>query len=207
MQVKLLRVLEEGTFIHVGGSEQKKVDVRILAATNKNLEQMVKDGTFREDLYYRLNVINIRLPALKERKEDIPLLVNKFLEEYANQNKLPLKKISTPCMRKMEKYDWPGNVRELKNEVERLCVLSGNDIKIEEDLLSEKILDFQSSSKLTQINFTGNLKEALLELEKNMIYESLIEFKWNKSRAATKLGISRANLIMKCEKFGFKKEG
>lgn len=206
MQVKLLRVLEEGTFIHVGGTEQQKVDVRILAATNKNLEQMVKDGTFREDLYYRLNVINIKLPTLKERKEDIPLLINKFLEEYTQQNKIPAKKISTSCMRKMEKYDWPGNVRELKNEVERLCVLSGNETAIEDDLLSEKILEFQRDPKLTHLNLNGNLKDALLELEKNMIYQSLVETKWNKSKAAKKLGMSRANLIMKCEKFDFKKD-
>lgn len=207
MQVKLLRVLEEGTFIPVGGIEQRKVDVRILAATNKNLEQMVKDGAFREDLYYRLNVINIKLPTLKERKEDIPLLTNKFIDEYTGQNKLPLKKISAQCMRKMEKYDWPGNVRELKNEVERLCVLSGSDVGIEEDLLSEKIFDFQTDINLSHINFTGNLKDALHELEKNMIYQSLVDSRWNKTRAALKLGISRANLIMKCEKFGFKKEG
>ena len=203
MQVKLLRVLEEGTFIHVGGSEQQKVDVRILVATNKNLEQMVKDGSFREDLYYRLNVINIKLPTLKERKEDIPLLINRFLEEYVKQNKQQLKKISAQCMRKMEKYDWPGNVRELKNEVERLCVLSGGDVNIEDELLSEKIIDFQRDTKLTNLNLSGNLKDALLELEKNMIYQSLIDTKWNKSRAAVKLGMSRANLITKCEKFGF----
>ncbi|MES2613862.1 MAG: sigma-54 dependent transcriptional regulator [Bdellovibrionota bacterium] len=206
MQVKLLRVLEEGTFIYVGGSEQKKVDVRVLVATNKNLEQMVKDGTFREDLYYRLNVINIKLPALKERKEDIPLLINKFLEEYCNQNKLQIKKITTQCIRKMEKYDWPGNVRELKNEVERLCVLSGSEINIDTDLLSEKIYDFQGSARLSQINLSGSLKDALVELEKNMIYQSLLDAKWNKSRAAKKLGISRANLITKCEKYGFTKD-
>lgn len=206
MQVKLLRVLEEGTFILVGGVEQRKVDVRILAATNKNLEQMVKEGTFREDLYYRLNVINIKLPTLKERKEDVPLLINRFVEEYTKQNNLPLKKISTRCIRKMEKYDWPGNVRELKNEVERLCVLSGNEQNIEDELLSEKILDFQGAEKFSHFNLSGNLKDALTELEKNMIYQCLLDVKWNKSKAALKLGMSRANLIMKCEKFGFKKE-
>lgn len=207
MQVKLLRVLEEGTFIHVGGTEQQKVNVRILVATNKNLEQMVKEGTFREDLYYRLNVINIKLPTLKERKEDIPLLIQTFLEEFAKQNKQPIKKISTQCIRKMEKYDWPGNVRELKNEVERLCVLSGNEINIVDELLSEKIFDFQAASKQSLLNMNLTLKDALLELEKNMIYQSLLEAKWNKSRAASRLGISRANMITKCEKFGFKKGG
>jgi transcriptional regulator with PAS, ATPase and Fis domain len=205
MQVKLLRVLEEGTFTHVGGTEQQKVDVRLLAATNKNLEQMVKDGTFREDLYYRLNVINIRLPALKERKEDIPLLTQKFLEEYSKQNNSPLKTLHVDCIRKMEKYDWPGNVRELKNEVERLCVLSGSHPEIEAELMSEKIYHYQMNNESPQLNFSGTLKDALMELEKNMILKSLHAVNWNKSQAATRLGMSRANLISKCEKYGFKK--
>ncbi len=205
MQVKLLRVLEEGTFIRVGGTEQQKVDVRILVATNKNLQQMVKDGSFREDLYYRLNVINIKLPTLKERKEDIPLLIQKFLEEFAKQNANTIKKITAQCMKKMERYDWPGNVRELKNEVERLCVLSGSEPLIDEDLLSEKIFDFHGDLNISNIHFGSNLKEALIELEKNMIYQTLVEMNWNKSKSAKKLGVSRANLISKCERFGFKK--
>ncbi len=206
MQVKLLRVLEEGTFILVGGSEQTKVDVRILAATNKNLEQMVKEGAFREDLYYRLNVINIKVPTLKERKEDIILLINKFLEEYSKKNNTLIKQISQLCICKMEKYDWPGNVRELKNELEKLCVLSGTSTNIEDILLSEKIVNFHNPVQINSFDFNGNLKDALLELEKNMIYKSLVEEKWNKSRASSRLGISRANLIMKCDKFGFKKD-
>ncbi|MEY3903009.1 MAG: hypothetical protein RL189_2315, partial [Pseudomonadota bacterium] len=108
MQVKLLRVLQEGTFIPVGGTEQKKVDVRILAATNKNLEQMVKDGTFREDLYYRLNVIPVKVPPLRERKEDIPLLVSKFLEDYSAATNAPRKKMSRDCLEKLEMHEWPG---------------------------------------------------------------------------------------------------
>ncbi len=206
MQVKLLRLLQEGTFIPVGGSEQKKVDVRILAATNKNLEQMVQNGTFREDLYYRLNVINVKLPALRERAEDIPLLIKRFLENYARNNSSLIKKISASCLYRMEKYYWPGNVRELENEVERLCVLSGENTEISEDLLSERIFGSkEKEEKFKGINKEGNLKEAIEQLEKDMILAHLEKENWNKSKAAITLGISRASLIMKCEKYNLEK--
>lgn len=212
MQVKLLRVLQEGSFVPVGGSDEKKVDVRVLAATNKNLEQMVKDGTFREDLYYRLNVINVKLPALRDRKEDIPILIQKFLEDYSAQHKRPLQKLSAMCVLLLEKYQWPGNVRELKNEVERLCVLAGKDEMISHELLSEKIL--QSHEKTDYALFPGEekvdfesstLKGTLEVVEKKMILAALESNQWNKSKAAKKLGMSRASLIMKCEKYGFAK--
>jgi transcriptional regulator with PAS, ATPase and Fis domain len=200
MQVKLLRVLQEGTFIPVGGTEQKKVDVRILAATNKNLEQMVKDGTFREDLYYRLNVIPVKVPPLRERKEDIPLLVNKFLDDYAAATNAPRKKMSRECLEKLEMHDWPGNVRELQNEVERLCVLAGGDGEIDGELLSDRVRS-KKEEKFPGLRVDGKLKDAIEELERKMIYDCLIRENWNKSRAAKILGISRAGLIMKCEKF------
>ena len=200
MQVKLLRVLQEGTFIPVGGTEQKKVDVRILAATNKNLEQMVKDGTFREDLYYRLNVIPVKVPPLRERKEDIPLLVNKFLDDYAAATNAPRKKMSRECLEKLEMHDWPGNVRELHNEVERLCVLAGGDGEIDGELLSDRVRS-KKEEKFPGLRVDGKLKDAIEELERKMIYDCLIRENWNKSRAAKILGISRAGLIMKCEKF------
>ncbi len=207
MQVKLLRILQEGTFIPVGGTEQKQVDVRILAATNKNLELMVKNGTFREDLYYRLNVINVKLPSLKERIEDIPLLIKKFLDNYSKLNNTKVKKISSGCLYRMEKYAWPGNVRELENEVERLCVLSGENEEISDDLLSERIFGIQDKEeKFKGINKEGNLKEAIEQLEKEMIFANLEKENWNKSKAAIKLGISRASLIMKCEKYQLDKK-
>ncbi|MEN9811049.1 MAG: hypothetical protein RLZZ488_2616 [Pseudomonadota bacterium] len=204
MQVKLLRVLQEGTFIPVGGTEQKKVDVRILAATNKNLEQMVKDGTFREDLYYRLNVIPVKVPPLRERKEDIPLLVSKFLEDYSAATNAPRKKMSRECLEKLEMHEWPGNVRELQNEVERLCVLAGSDSEIAGDLLSERV-KAKKEDKFPGLRVDGKLKDSIEELERKMIYDCLIRENWNKSRAAKILGISRAGLIMKCEKFGLDK--
>lgn len=206
MQVKLLRILQEGTFVPVGGSDQKQVDVRILAATNKNLEQMVQNGLFREDLYYRLNVINIKLPSLRERIDDIPLLVKKFLENYCKINNTKIKKISPNCLFKMEKYHWPGNVRELENEVERLCVLSGDNTEINADLLSERIYGTQDKNeKYKDINKEGNLKEAIEHLEREMILNALKISHWNKSKASLKLGISRASLIMKCEKYNLER--
>jgi transcriptional regulator with PAS, ATPase and Fis domain len=204
MQVKLLRVLQEGTFIPVGGTEQRKVDVRILAATNKNLEQMVKDGTFREDLFYRLNVIPVKVPPLRERKEDIPLLVSKFLEDYASATNSPRKKMASECLDKLESHDWPGNVRELQNEVERLSVLAGSDQVITSELLSERV-KIRKEEKFPGLRVEGKLKDSIEELERKMIYDCLIRENWNKSRAAKILGISRAGLIMKCEKFGLDK--
>lgn len=206
MQVKLLRVLQEGTFIPVGGSEQKQCDVRVLAATNKNLEQMVRDGTFREDLYYRLNVINIRVPPLRERREDIPLLIAKFLEDYAQAAKQPLKKLEPQCLAAVERYDWPGNVRELQNEVERLCVLSGSDSSIPVEILSDRIVQGAKPDRFPGLRVDGKLKDAIEDLERRLIFEALIRDDWNKSRVAKKLGISRAGLIMKCEKYEISKD-
>jgi two-component system response regulator HupR/HoxA len=206
MQVKLLRVLQENTFVPVGGTEQKNVDVRILSATNKNIELMVKNGTFREDLYYRINVINIKIPPLREKKEDLPLLIKKFLHDHAQKNDLKVKKISPACLYRMERYDWPGNIRELENEIERLCVLSGDDLEIQEELLSERIYGKKEKyEKFNKIREDGNLKEAVENLEKEMIEAFLEKENWNKSRTAQKLGISRASLIMKCEKYQLEK--
>ena len=168
---------------------------------------MVKNGTFREDLYYRLNVINVKLPSLKERIEDIPLLIKKFLDNYTKLNNTKVKKISSGCLYRMEKYAWPGNVRELENEVERLCVLSGENEEISDDLLSERIFGIQDKEvKFKGINKEGNLKEAIEQLEKEMIFANLEKENWNKSKAAIKLGISRASLIMKCEKYQLDKK-
>ena len=127
MQVKLLRVLQDGTYMQVGSTEHKRVDVRVLAATNRNLKDMVDQGTFREDLYYRLNVINIQVPALRERKEDIPLLAEFFLSNAKADNNSGKKSLTKRGLEKLYDYAWPGNVRELQNEMERAVVLSGTE--------------------------------------------------------------------------------
>ncbi len=205
MQVKLLRVLQEGTFTPVGATEPKRVDVRIIAATNRDLKDMVEKGTFREDLYYRLNVINIRVPPLRERKEDIPILIEFFLDKAAQTSGHPKKIITKRAMEKVFDYAWPGNIRELQNEMERLVVLAGTEQKISADMLSGRVLDAGDKVKIQGARVHGKLKDALEDLERDMIREGLRRTGWNKSKLAKELGISRAGLIMKVEKYGLDK--
>jgi transcriptional regulator with PAS, ATPase and Fis domain len=205
MQVKLLRVLQEGTLMPVGGTDQRKVDVRVIAATNKDLKEMVETGTFREDLYYRINVINIHVPSLRDRKEDIPILLDHFLMRGCKEKGVTLKTFAKRAIEKIFDYPWPGNIRELENEVERLIVLSGEEPRITADMLSSRIRDFGENAKVQGVRVAGKLKDALEELEKTMIREGLRRTKWNKSRLAKELGISRAGLIMKVEKYGLDK--
>jgi transcriptional regulator with PAS, ATPase and Fis domain len=203
MQVKLLRVLQEGTFTPVGSVEPKRVNVRMLAATNRNLREMVEQGTFREDLYYRLNVINIGVPALRERKEDIPLLAEFFLSKGDTPN--GKKTLTKRAMEKLYDYPWPGNVRELQNEIERLNVISGAETKITAEMLSPKIMEHGDRNKVQGARLHGKLKDALEEVERELIKEGLRRTGWNKSKLAKELGISRAGLIMKVEKYGLDK--
>ena len=207
MQVKLLRVLQEGTFLPVGATAPRKVNVRIIAATNRNLKEMIANGEFREDLYYRINVINIQLPPLRDRKEDIPLLVDHFVEKRCAEAGIPTKELSKRCLEKFLDFSWPGNIRELQNEIERLVVLAGDEKVITPDLLSNRITEqTQGSNNVTRgVNTVGTLKEALEELEILMIREGLKRCNFNKSRLAKELGISRAGLIMKVEKYGLDK--
>lgn len=205
MQVKLLRVLQEGTFTPVGSTETRKVDVRIVAATNKNLKEMVEQGTFREDLYYRLNVINLRVPPLRERKEDIPLLAEAFLSKACDASGAVKKQLTKRALEKLYDYAWPGNVRELQNEMERLVVLAGDEGKILPEMLSPKIMEAGEKTKVQGARLHGKLKDALEDLEREMIREGLRRTGWNKSKLAKELGISRAGLIMKVEKYGLDK--
>lgn len=205
MQVKLLRVLQEGTLISVGGTEQKKVDVRVVAATNKDLKSMIEKGQFREDLYYRINVINIVVPPLRDRKEDIPLLVEHFMARGSQEKSIPLKQLSKRTLERIYDYPWPGNIRELENEVERLIVLAGEEKMIGPELISARIRDHGENARVQGVRVAGKLKDALEELELIMIKEGLKRTGWNKSRLAKELGISRAGLIMKVEKYGLDK--
>ena len=204
MQVKLLRVLQEGVFFPVGSVEPKKVDVRIIAATNRNLKKMVEEGQFREDLYYRLNVINIHVPPLRERKEDIVLLAEFFINRFSQQPKVFTKK----ALDKLLQYSWPGNVRELQNEAERLAIFSATDTYIKEDFLSEKIRKREENQHLINALNEGSgktMKKAIAQLEKQMILKSLKEERWNKTRVAKKLGISRAALVTKVKDYNLDK--
>ncbi len=203
LQVKLLRVLQDGTFIPVGGNTIKKVDVRIIAATNRDLREMVSKGTFREDLYYRLNVVNIKLPPLRERRVDIPLLVDFFLSTNSQKSGREKKLVADDLLLVLSDYPWPGNIRELQNEVERLVLMSGTSKEITVDLISPHIFhkrDSQSEDAL--IAKTGRLREAMDNLERQMITATLERLNGNKSEAARELGISRSNLISKVHSYG-----
>jgi len=205
MQVKILRVLQEGTYLPVGATDPRRCDVRILAATNRDLKEMVERGEFREDLYYRINVINVFVPPLRDRRDDIPLLIDHFLERNAKEHSNKKKNIAKRAMEKLLDYNWAGNVRELENEMERLDVLAGTEIKITADMLSPRIKNFGEKGKVQGVRIKGRLKDALEELEREMIKEGLRRTSWNKSKLAKELGISRAGLIMKVEKYGLDK--
>ena len=205
MQVKLLRVIQEGTFLPVGATEPRKVDVRILAATNRDLKDMVEKGTFREDLYYRINVINITVPPLRDRKEDILILCEHFLAKSAAEKQIKPKLLTKRALEKIFDYPWPGNIRELENEMERVTVLAGAEGKITVDMLSARIREFGERNKVQGVRIQGKLRDALEELEREMIREGLKRTGWNKSRLAKELGISRAGLINKVEKYNLDK--
>ena len=199
MQVKLLRVLQEQELERVGGEETIKVDVRVIAATNRNLEEEVAAGNFREDLYYRLNVVMITVPPLRERKEDIPRLVQHFVNVFAGKNRRTVEKITSGCMDLLTQYPWPGNVRELENAIERGVILMRGDH------LTEKSLPLsiqKQKDTLTPVASTaGERPQSLFEAEKQMILQTLEETSGNKSEAARRLGITRKTLQNKLHKY------
>jgi len=202
-QVKLLRVLQERRFERVGGSKGITVDVRIIAATNRNLEDAVKEGKFREDLYYRLNVVPIRIPSLRERKEDIPPLVGHFLQLYNEENGRDVK-ISNEALDTLLIYDWPGNVRELENCIERMIVMAKNDLIMTEDVpitIDTKLLNRQSdmSSVYGQARTLDNTIEFM---EKEKIIEALKRAGYVQARAARQLGITSRQIGYKIKKYG-----
>ncbi len=199
-QVKLLRVLQEGEFERVGGTKTIKVDVRLLCATNKNLLDEVKAGRFREDLYYRINVIYLKLPPLRERKEDIPLLAESFVKSLALTNAKKIKSIAPGALEALQKYDWPGNIRELKNILERMVVLSSGE-ELTADLVPDDIKNSQTvrgSAAPVPVSENSNLSD----MEKIYIQQALAAVKGNKSLAAKKLGISRRTLYRKIQEYG-----
>lgn len=193
-QVKLLRVLQEGEFERVGGEETIKVDVRIIAATNQNLPQAIKEKRFREDLFYRLNVVSLELPPLRERKEDIPLLVQYILKKYRAVNKR-VEGISKEALDCLTSYLWPGNIRELENTIERAIILAKKPLIEKEDLL----LSSSSITSLDKVNFSLGSK-SLRKMERSLLANVLGETNWNLSKAAQILEISRTTLYSKIKK-------
>ena len=217
MQTKLLRVLQDGVLRRVGSKEFKRVDVRVVSATNKDLLAFIKEGRFREDLYYRLNVINVVLPPLRERKEDVPLLVDHFLAREGRQNGAAQRALSSEALDLLLRYDWPGNVREMENEVMRACALSKDVIKPEH--LSRSIVegamapvvDRATNTRVRGLAISGKTLKDIVsaevdDIEQQVILEVLRRTRYKKSKAASILGISRPTLDAKIEKYGLTRE-
>jgi two-component system, NtrC family, response regulator AtoC len=200
LQTKLLRVIETRSFYRVGGTKQITVDVRILAATNKDLKQAVKEGKFRKDLFYRLNTINIEIPPLRDHREDVPLLVHQFLEEFDCTHH---RRFSDLAIELMKQYPWPGNVRELRNMVERVLLISPHMLIDVEDLPKE-VLDYQSAIGKEDRDFAGG-PVSLIELEKRQIANVLQKTRWHRGRAAELLAISPKTLYRKIKQYDLDK--
>ncbi|MBR6081055.1 MAG: sigma-54-dependent Fis family transcriptional regulator [Treponema sp.] len=201
VQIKILRVLQEKKFERVGGEQTISVDVRIIAATNRNLEEEVKAGRFREDLYYRLNVIHIEVPPLRDRKDDIPLLISSFLEEFNNENGKHIKSVDSRAKAAMFKYNWPGNIRELRNCMESAVVMCGGDEITLEDLPPTVRESGTADSISVPLGVT------LDEAEKIIIQENLAANRNNRSRTAEILGIGRKTLQRRLTEWGMEDDG
>jgi two-component system response regulator HydG len=195
-QVKLLRVLQEGEIERLGGTQTVKVDVRLVAATNKDLQKEVAEGRFREDLYYRLNVVEVRIPALASRREDIPLLADAFLRRFAAKNAKPLHGFSPDALTVLENYAWPGNVRELEHAVERAVVLAKGDV-LEASDLPETVRKGPLGSAGQLVIPIGTPME---EIERRVIHETLRHTKGDKTLAARLLGIAARTIYRKLER-------
>src|SRR5580692_7640648 len=207
-QAKILRVLQDRRFMHLGGIQEIQVDVRIIAATNVDLRQLVREGRFREDLFYRLNVITIELPPLRQRKEDIPLLVEHFRKKYAEENERPVRRITPEALRPLMAYSWPGNVRELENVIERAVVLSsGADITL--DLLPESMMGRGSSFTMHDPPSDSSLFEIVEDVERRVITDMLERCNWNQTEAAERFHVPLSTLNQKIRRLNIeiKKKG
>jgi DNA-binding NtrC family response regulator len=209
IQAKLLRVLQDYQITRVGESRPHPVDVRIIAATNRDLEEMVQQGSFREDLYYRLNVLQVHLPPLRDRREDIPLLVDHFLAEITARLKMPAPELGAEVRSALAAHHWPGNVRQLHNVIERLVILRrGQRVELqhlpfrtqEREVSATAVVDAQGLLSMTLPSEGIDLREALQQLEDSMIRQALLQTAGNKNQAARILGLNRTTLVEKLRK-------
>jgi transcriptional regulator with GAF, ATPase, and Fis domain len=208
LQVKILRVLQEHEFERLGGVKSIKVDIRIIAATHRDLEKAVKQGTFREDLYYRLNVIPLTLPPLRERRSDIPLLVQYFIEKFNSDQTQQIDGISPDALNYFMDYEWPGNVRELENIMERLVILKGKGTIGKEDV-PEKISGAGGRDSLHSVDIPDSgisFNMAVSDFEKELILRALKKTNWVKNRAAKLLQLKRTTLVEKMKKIHLTRE-
>lgn len=208
LQAKLLRILQEREFERIGGHQTIRVDIRIVAATNRCLQTMVKEGTFREDLFYRLNVIHLTLPPLRERREDIALLANHFLQKFSSENQRDIIEIDPTAMSILTAWPWPGNIRELSNVIERAVVMNTGAVIFADDL-PDPLRNPVSATTETKPTYSGerNLKEEIKREEKRIILEVLDNQDGNRTRTALMLGISRRALMYKLQEYGIDPSG
>ncbi|MFZ5862587.1 MAG: sigma-54 interaction domain-containing protein [Nitrospirota bacterium] len=220
LQAKLLQVLQDGEFSRVGGETDVKVDTRVLAATNKNLEKAVAEGVFREDLFYRINVVSVHLPPLRERKEEIPYLIEYFLEKFNHQYNKRYPRLSDHTLQRFIQYDWPGNIRELENLVKRIVVLDNEDVVLAKSpnkeeaaqtvppppaALAPSLTEQTASGPNYSLKSVG--KEAASHAERDLIRNVLYQTHWNRKRAAEILQISYKALLYKIKKYNLNSDG
>jgi len=225
-QTKILRVLQSGAFERVGGNTPIKTDVRIIAATNKDLERAVAARQFREDLFYRLNVVRVQIPPLRERKDDIPLLVNYFLGKYAQRQGSPPRAVTPPALKALEKYHWPGNVRELENVIQRALVMAKGDAILLGDLPGETTGHGPGTAAMAPVPGVAGARSEISSvarqlfqwarrdpklkiipsIERELVVEAMKECQGNQVHAARLLGITRATLRKRLGKFGIQRE-
>ena len=203
VQVKILRVIQFGEIQKVGSNKTISIDVRIVAATNRNLEEMIKSQEFREDLYYRLNVIQINIPPLRERKEDIPVLIDHFIDKFNKQNNADIQGLDKKALDRLMKYDYPGNIRELENIIERAVILARNNV-ITSETLPAQFETAREISLLDPQNLTDGYEKKVKAFEKDMIKEALRQTNGNKSAAARLLNITERHLRSRLERLGMK---
>jgi DNA-binding NtrC family response regulator len=207
-QSKILRVLQDRKFMHLGGVHEIQVDVRIIAATNVDLKQQVREGKFREDLFYRLNVISVDLPSLRQRREDIPLLVDFFLNRYSEENERNPRRITPEALRPLLAYSWPGNVRELENVIERAVVLSSG-VEIGPELLPDQIAGRGSPFPLMEHRMDASLFDIMEDCERHILVDMLEKCNWNQTEAAERFHVPLSTLNQKIKRLniGIKKKG
>src|SRR5882762_2153805 len=198
-QSKILRVLQDRKFMHLGGVQEMQVDVRIIAATNVDLRQLVREGRFREDLFYRLNVITIDLPPLRQRREDIPLLVNHFLKKYSEENERPRCRVNTEALRPLVTYSWPGNVRELENVIERAVVLSSGT-EVTPDLLPDHLVGRGTPLPVMDTDPSASLFDIMEDCERRIIMDMLEKSGWNQTEAAERFHVPLSTLNQKIKR-------
>ena len=206
-QAKILRILQEQTFERVGGSRTVQVDVRIVAATNKDLQIEIEAGRFRQDLFYRLNVIPIHVAPLRERLQDVPLLVEDFIREYAAESTMGHKTFAPQVITLLQKYSWPGNVRELKNFIERMLIMVPEDVIQPDDLPSDFMSRIENAPHNSDPYECGTLREARARFEREYLVRKLRENSWNISLTATQIGVERSHLHRKMKSLDIRENG